>query len=65
MDYPDTKTVICRLKEQGVLSDEEIMRSIMNTNIFVSECDEIVLDRTFKIPSVYKGKTYEEKCRVL
>lgn len=64
MDYPDTKTVICRLKEQGVLSDEEIMRSIMNTNVFVSECDEIVLDRTFKIPSVYKGKTYEEKCRV-
>lgn len=64
MDYPDTKTVICRLKEQGVLSDEEIMRSIMNTNIFVSKCDEIVLDRTFKIPSVYKGKTYEEKCRV-
>lgn len=44
MDYPDTKTVICRLKEQGVLSDEEIMRSIMNTNVFVSECDEIVLD---------------------
>lgn len=64
MDYPGTKTVICRLKEQGVLSDEEIMRSIMNTNVFVSECDEIVLDRTFKIPSVYKGKTYEEKCRV-
>ena len=64
MDYPDTKTVICRLKEQGVLSDEEIMRSIMNTNVFVAECDEIVLDRTFKIPSVYKGKTYEEKCRV-
>lgn len=64
MDYPDTKTVICRLKEQGVLSDEEIMRSIMNTNVFVSECDEIVLDRTFKIPSVCKGKTYEEKCRV-
>ena len=64
MDYPDTKTVICRLKEQEVLSDEEIMRSIMNTNVFVSECDEIVLDRTFKIPSVYKGKTYEEKCRV-
>lgn len=64
MDYPDTKTVICRLKEQGVLSDEEIMRSIMNTNVFISECDEIVLDRTFKIPSVCKGKTYEEKCRV-
>lgn len=64
MDYPDTQTVIKRFKEQGVLSDEEILRAIMNTNIFVSECEEIVLDRTFKIPSVYKGKTYEEKCKI-
>lgn len=64
MDYPDSKTVIHRLKEQGVLSDEEILRSIMNTNVFVSECKEIVLDRKFKIPSVYKGKTYKEKCRI-
>lgn len=64
MDYPDTKTVIQRFKEQGVLSDEEILRAIMNTNVFVSECEEIVLDRTFKIPSVYKGKTYEEKCKI-
>ena len=36
----------------------------MNTNVFVSECEEIVLDRTFKIPSVYKGKTYDEKCKI-
>ncbi len=64
MDYPDTQTVIKRFKEQGILADEEILRAIMNTNIFVSECEEIVLDRTFKIPSVYKGKTYEEKCKI-
>ncbi len=71
MDYPDTQTVIKRfkeqgilVKEQGILADEEILRAIMNTNIFVSECEEIVLDRTFKIPSVYKGKTYEEKCKI-
>ena len=64
MDYPDTQTVIKRFKEQGVLSDEEIFRAIMNTNVFVSECEEIVLDRTFKIPSVYKGKTYDEKCKI-
>ena len=64
MDYPDTQTVIKRFKEQGVLSDEEILRAIMNTNVFVSECEEIVLDRTFKIPSVYKGKTYDEKCKI-
>lgn len=64
MDYPDTQTVIKRFKEQCVLSDEEIFRAIMNTNVFVSECEEIVLDRTFKIPSVYKGKTYDEKCKI-
>lgn len=64
MDYPDTHTVIKRFKEQGVLSDEEIFRAIMNTNVFVSECEEIVLDKTFKIPSVYKGKTYDEKCKI-
>lgn len=64
MDYPDTQTVIKRFKEQGVLSDEEIIRAIMNTNVFVSECEEIVLDRKFKIPSVYKGKTYDEKCKI-
>lgn len=64
MDYPYTQTVIKRFKEQGVLSDEEILRAIMNTNVFVSECEEIVLDRKFKIPSVYKGKTYDEKCKI-
>lgn len=64
MDYPDTKTVIARFKEQGILPDEEILRAIMNTNVFVSECEEIVLDKTFKIPSMYKGKSYEEKCKI-
>lgn len=64
LDYPDTKTVIKRFEEQGVLNREEIYRAIMNTNVFVTECEEIVLDRKFKIPSVYKGKSYEEKCKI-
>lgn len=64
MDYPDTQTVIKRFKEQGVLSDEEILRAIMNTNVFINECEEIILDRTFKIPSVYNDKTYNEKCKI-
>lgn len=64
LDYPDTQTVIKRFEEQGVLNREEIYRAIMNTNIFVAECEEIVLDRKFKIPSVYKGKTYKEKCKI-
>lgn len=64
MDYPDTLTVIQRFKEQGILTDEEILRAVMNTNVFVSECEEIVLDRTFKIPSIHKGKSYDEKCKI-
>lgn len=64
MDYPDTETVIKRFQEQGILTDEEIFRAIMNTNVFVSECEEIVFDKKFKIPTVYSGKSYEEKCKV-
>lgn len=64
LDYPDTQTVIKRFEEQGVLNREEIYRAIMNTNVFVTECEGIVLDRKFKIPSVYKGKTYKEKCKI-
>lgn len=64
LDYPDTQTVIKRFIEQGVLNKEEIFRAIMNTNVFVSECEVIVLDRKFKIPSVYKDKTYKEKCKI-
>lgn len=64
LDYPDTQTVIKRFEEQGVLNREEIYRAIMNTNVFVTECEEIVLDRKFKIPSVYKEKTYKEKCKI-
>jgi len=64
MDYPDGKTLFNRFKEQGILSEEQILRSIMNTNLFVDECEEIIFDRSFKIPSVYKDKTYDEKISI-
>lgn len=61
MDFPDADTIIQRFEEQGVLSEEEIYRAIMNTNIFVDGCEEIILDKSFKIPNIHKGKTYEER----
>ena len=65
MDYPSTEEVIRRFMEQGVLSEEEITRAIMNTNIFASDyVEKIVLNRDFKIPTVYLDKTYEEKCKI-
>jgi len=62
LDYPNTKEVINRFQKQGILSDIEIMTAIMNTNVFVNECREIVIDKGFKIPSVHKNKTNKEKC---
>lgn len=64
MDYPDTKEIIRRFEEQGVLTEEEILISIMNTNVFVKECEEIVFDRHFKIPTIYPHATYEEKVKI-
>ena len=65
LDYPDTPTIIQRFQEQGVLSDEQIMRSIMNSCIFASEENTpIVIDKSFKIPTLYPELTYEERCDV-
>lgn len=64
MDYPDGFTLFKRFEEQGILNKEQILRAIMNTNVFVNECEEIVFDRSFKIPSIYKDKTYDEKVQI-
>lgn len=64
MDYPDTPTIIRRFQEQGVLTDEEILRAIMNTNVFYAKCQTIIFDRKFKIPDINKGKTYEQRCDI-
>ena len=64
MDYPDGFTLYKRFEEQRILNKEQILRSIMNTNVFVNECEEIVFDRSFKIPSIYKGRPYDEKVKI-
>ena len=63
MDFPDVDVIINRFKEQGVLSDEDIYRAIMNTNVFVNDCEEIVLDKSFKIPNIYTNLTYDERVK--
>lgn len=64
MDFPDVDTIIKRFEEQGVLSEEEIYRAIMNTNVFVNGCEEIILDKSFKIPNIYRDKTYDERVQM-
>lgn len=64
MDYPDMLTGLERFANQNVLDEKLALRAFMNTNVFVNECEEIVLDRSFKIPSMHKDKTYKEKCKI-
>ena len=64
MDYPDGKKVYRRFVEQGVLTQEQILRVMLNTNVFSVKCQEIVLDKHFKIPVYYKNTTYEERVKI-
>lgn len=64
MDYPKGQEIFRRFKEQGILTDEEILTAMMNTNVFINECEEIILDRNFKIPCVYPNTTYKERVKI-
>lgn len=64
LDFPNGKEVLQRLQKQGILTLEESLKSIMNTNIFVNECEEIVYDKHFKIPCVYPNTTYKERANI-
>lgn len=61
MDFPDGKEVYRRMIEQGVLSEEEILRAMMNTCVFIDGCDDIHISKHFKIPDTYEELSDEEK----
>lgn len=64
LDYPDSKTIYQRFIKQDVLTETQILESMMNTNVFVSKCQTIVFDRSFKIPCVYPNTTYDERVKI-
>lgn len=64
LDFPNGKEIFKRFKEQGVLSDNEILTSMMNTMVFIANCEEVVFDKSLKIPCIYKDKTYEERVKI-
>lgn len=65
LDFPNAKEILKRLEEQNVLTEDEMYLVLLNTNIFNSnKFEEIVFDKSFKIPSLYKDKTYEEKVKI-
>ena len=67
MDFPDGRTVLQRMREQQVLPDDEILYAMMNTQVFISGCEELSYSKDFKIPILeqYKDYSYEERAKIL
>ena len=62
MDFPTYDVLFSRFQQQGVLSDEQIKQAIDNTNVLM-DFEDIVLDRSLKVPVVksLKDKTQQER----
>lgn len=63
LDYPDGDTLYKRFAKQCVLSHEEILEAINNTNILleVEDYDERLFNTDIKMPSLYPDLSQEEK----
>lgn len=63
MDYPDGETAYKRFAQQCVLSHEEIIEAITNTNIFldVEDYQSLCFTQDIKMPTLYPGWSQEEK----
>lgn len=66
MDLPTVDEIVRRFQVQGILSDSEIYESINNTNKIL-EFDDIVLDRSLKVPTPikYQNLTQDERNQLL
>lgn len=63
LDYVDGETIYDRFVKQGVLSHDEIIEAMNNTNIFlqVEEYDCPIFNQEIKLPSLYPDWTQEQK----
>lgn len=64
LDYPDYDTLFKRFQTQGVLTDEQIKSAIESTLVFDS-CEEIDLDHSIKMPTIYPDLSLPERIEVL
>lgn len=66
MDCPSYEVLFERFQKQGVLTDEQITMAINNTNKIL-DFEDIVLDRSLKVPTpkILKGNTQEERNEIL
>lgn len=52
LDFPTAETMFDRFKIQGILNENQIEKAIDNTLLF-DECEEIQLDYSIKMPTIY------------
>ena len=67
MDYPDEDTVMKRFLEQGVFTADEIQIAMDNTDICLTfdDYDDVpIFNKEIKLPTLYPGKTKEEKDKI-
>lgn len=63
LDYPDGEAAYARFARQAVLSHDEILEAIQNTNVFlnVEEYDSPVFNDDIKLPTLYPEWTREQR----
>ena len=64
LDYPDNKTLFDRFEKQGILNRVQILEAIQNTLLF-DDCEEIKIDKSIKMPTLYPNLTPEQKVNEL
>lgn len=63
LDYPDGETAYQRFANQCILSHQQIVDAMDNTNIFteIEEYDSPIFNSNIKMPSIHKKLTQEQK----
>lgn len=64
LDYPSAETMVKRFQKQGVLSNKQIDDALNNTLLF-DECEEIKLDYSIKMPTIYPNLTPAQRVDLL
>lgn len=64
LDFPTAEAMFDRFKAQKVLSEDQIEEAINNTLLFDS-CEEIQLDYSIKMPTIYPNLTPSERVDLL
>ena len=64
LDYPDGNTMLDRFIKQNVLPIDKAKKAIENTLIF-DECEEIKLDKTIKMPTIYPDMSLTQRMKKL